>query len=111
MFNDGNWGNFWFYSIDSYVNYTKPAGALQESKWRIAELQIGEMLLPIDASCWNYDIDTLQFRVRGVTDGSSGLLVSTNNWYCKNGATSWYNMRSSGGIWQQPIEEGMVWEF
>lgn len=88
-------GNIGIYQF----NYTKPDNVLNTSLLRIQDAHADspvpipeEVNLTIPSSCWNYDNDTLIFRVTSDFDGSDADGTTNSKWDCFNG--SWINMRT-----------------
>lgn len=98
--NDGDWST---YSIltQGYVNYTKPVGALNSSKWLVKDEEAGRGAittnLTIPPNCWSQN--PLQLKI-GVTE-----------WQCYNGS-DWSTLRTVKSIMGAALEfeEAMWWE-
>ncbi|MFH1173689.1 MAG: LamG-like jellyroll fold domain-containing protein, partial [archaeon] len=105
---DGNWkygGNCSSESTGTvYINYTKPAGALNTSFWQVKDEQ-GTANLTIAQSCWDYDSTTLMLSASSTCSLGFGDTIS---WACYNG--TWKNLR---GYFYKNIlyEEAMFWNF
>ena len=98
---DGDWDTYGTSEVgippfNAYVlfNYTKPAGALNSSVWKVKD-NGGTVNFTIDSDCWSQS--PLQFKVN----------TSAPVWSCWNGS-SWRTLRT--GVSQERIyEEAMLW--
>ncbi|MCP3681918.1 MAG: hypothetical protein GY861_04435 [bacterium] len=110
--NDGDWNTgsgTYAESFSNYmfINYTKPTGALNSSRWKIKNEDDSDDIngnYTIPGSCWNYDATKLLFRLfknHGDTPSSSIYLQ------CNNG--SWNTITELYGSSNTFYEESMWW--
>ena len=104
---DGSWVTFG--QVDSgvatlYINYTKPSGATNSSRWIVKGNEMGGVTqnLSIPDACWNQDPSTLWFKVE--SDGNDGK----SYWYCYNGA-GWSKLHTNTFMGPPVWEEAMNW--
>jgi len=99
-----------------YMNYTKPALALNTSKWRYSWSAYTNSLVNVTMSdnmdCWNYDANKLIFRLGSIGFASDDTYVRA---YCYNG--SWkmvgnnYQYLLGSTVGGHVREEAMLWNF
>jgi hypothetical protein len=106
---DGDWNTYGYtgginggYST-FYVNYTKPAGALNSSLWQVKD-NYGMVNLTIPQGCWDFNSTTLLLKVRSTT-----TLAGTgfSEWSCYN--STWQVLRQTPNGYNQIYEEAMYW--
>ncbi|PIY60783.1 hypothetical protein COY95_00010, partial [Candidatus Woesearchaeota archaeon CG_4_10_14_0_8_um_filter_47_5] len=82
---DGDWSTFTSTAATSfYMNYTKPARALNTSVWQVKEnaSQLSQNL-SLPQGCWEYNANKLLFRVD--TRGNGAVAQHYAYWNCYNG--------------------------
>ena len=105
---DGNWatqglpGNSGT-SAYVYFNYTKPAGALSSSLWKVRDFTATiNLTIPLD--CWDYDANKLLFKGRS----KRGDPVNGVDWLCFDGNPDWLIVRDIATSYYL-YEEAMWW--
>ena len=115
---DGNWSTFglassvsdWRYS---YVNYTKPLGATNESKWVVKSL-VTEGLgvnISISQTCWDYNSTALLLRSKSNRFQDEAVEFRNVYWQCYDG--SWNTLKEYVNIQYDPIHlpyNGVLYE-
>jgi len=89
--------------INTFINYTKPIGASNNSLWTVKDYN-ATINLSV-AECWDYDSDKLILRAKAER---TGTLTGNVTWYCYNG--EWVTLRDTyEDILLRIYEEAMWW--
>lgn len=106
---DGDWDTYGISDVSLggttylFINYTKPNGALSTSQWEVKD-ELSRTNLTILSSCWDYNVDSLSFRVSSINKAPDNVV-----WSCLN-ETGWQELRDSGEGTANVYEEAMNWE-